>query len=105
MGKKVVDESESTENVQDGSTEAGSLDLFVTLFHKTQERLMAMRRARERKIASEFQLKDEELEEFRSDLIELHELFCKFDVDDVGTLEDTEVMKLLMVCGSAQAKR
>lgn len=73
---------------------------FEQTFHAAQEKLTAARRDEEREIAQERGLQDKELEEFRSDLIELNGLFDMFDVDQSGTLEEQEIMELLVACGA-----
>jgi len=77
---------------------------FEKLFHEAQERLTGARRARERGLAKALKLTEEVLEEFRSDLIELHQLFLKYDTDESGVLEPAEVARLLVACGCGQAR-
>jgi Ca2+-binding EF-hand superfamily protein len=74
-------------------------EFWEALVHKAQERLIVLQRVREREVAQEMKLTDAQLEDYRSDLVELYELFKQFDVDGSGTLQEEEVMKCLNCCG------
>jgi len=83
----------------------GRFELFEALFHKAQERLTVMRRNRERELADRLHLTDDQLTEFRADLLELYEQFRKCDEDASGLLEEKEVMQLLASSGMAIASQ
>jgi len=74
-------------------------DIFEMLFLQAQERLVVMKREKERDLCRDLDLTDEQCAEFRSDVVELHSLFKQFDYDDSGVLEENEVFKCLASCG------
>mmetsp|Transcript_83923 Transcript_83923/g.260984 ORF Transcript_83923/g.260984 Transcript_83923/m.260984 type:complete len:635 (+) Transcript_83923:1117-3021(+) len=90
-----------------GSFPDGSVDpqfeLFESLVHQAQELLTALRRERERSLAAKYDLSEEDFDEFRPDLLELHELFTKFDTEEHGVLRPTEVINLLETSGCMEA--
>lgn len=87
---------ESTGDVQ--------FELFEILFHQSQEALVAMRRANERKLGEELQLSEEQFDEFREDLVELCALWSMNDVHHRKKLNQDEVMSLLIACGCIEAR-
>ncbi|CAE8651403.1 unnamed protein product, partial [Polarella glacialis] len=73
--------------------------LFEQCFHQAQEKLTTMRREREQILIEEHALTEEQIVEFRSDLVALHLLFQKFDKDKSKTLDADEVLALVEASG------
>jgi len=73
--------------------------IWELLFHRSKEKLVQMRRHQEREVAKEMNLTAYQVEQFRSDLVELYGLFKQFDEDNSGSLQEEEVLKCLTCCG------
>lgn len=68
---------------------------FEVCLRKAQERLTVLLRERERQIQQKRQVNDKTFEEFRSDFLQLDDLFTKYDADNSGELDEDEVNHVL----------
>jgi len=96
--KKRIDPAEEIPE-EEQVPEPSPFEKFEKCIQQVLERLTVMRRQRERDLAEEHKLSDEQLEEFRGDMVAWDALFRKFDVDDGKTLDENEVSELLVECG------
>mmetsp|Transcript_101289 Transcript_101289/g.179993 ORF Transcript_101289/g.179993 Transcript_101289/m.179993 type:complete len:965 (-) Transcript_101289:74-2968(-) len=97
-GEEKKDNDEKRE--EDEPLELTPFEKFETLYHLAQEKLTITRRDRERQLIEEHKLAEDQVEEFRADLVDLGGKFKKFDVDDSQQLDEAEVLDLLAACGA-----
>jgi len=74
-------------------------ETFEKLMHAAQEKKVLERRQREWDIITLQKLTPSHVKSFREDLLELHDLFLKYDADNSGILEKDEIMQLLADTG------
>merc|ERR1719482_975025 len=65
-------------------------DEFESNLTRAREKLAAMKREEERQISEDHKLSEEVFEDFRVELVELDELFKKYDEDESGLLDPDE---------------
>eukprot|EP00746_Dinoflagellata_sp_MGD_P166639 gnl/MRDRNA2_/MRDRNA2_96682_c0_seq1.p1 gnl/MRDRNA2_/MRDRNA2_96682_c0~~gnl/MRDRNA2_/MRDRNA2_96682_c0_seq1.p1 ORF type:complete len:1075 (+),score=251.98 gnl/MRDRNA2_/MRDRNA2_96682_c0_seq1:142-3366(+) len=70
-------------------------DAFEECLTRAREKLAAIRREQERQIGQDHKIPQETFTSFRSELIELDELFRKYDQDESGLLDEGEVRQVL----------
>lgn len=88
-------EQSGSEDINEDEDLMKDFDAFEIHLTRARERLGALIRDREREISEENHLPEEVFREFRPELIELDELFRKYDVDDSGCLDENEVRQVL----------
>jgi len=76
-----------------------SFENFEGLIHHGREQLNRVLREREWQIQMNMDLEDSVFEAFRTDLVELHELFHIYDADSSGSLSRSEIMQMLKEYG------
>lgn len=95
-GRKSIQPARKTVSV---SKRELNFDQFVQFMFRCQEYAQRMIRTKEREIQMEYQLSKEIFDQFRTNLVMLHDIFKHFDEDNSGSLDTNECMGVFVELG------
>mmetsp|Transcript_118013 Transcript_118013/g.280143 ORF Transcript_118013/g.280143 Transcript_118013/m.280143 type:complete len:822 (-) Transcript_118013:60-2525(-) len=100
LSKLLFDDKALAKRPQTPQPKVSDFELFEQCFFQVQAHITRQRRRMERELCEEHNLTEEQIDEFRSDVVPLDFLFRKFDRRHSKILGEKEVLELLVASGA-----